>query len=193
MKLEEIKEIVKQTLSEKRFHHSECVMKRCIEIAEKLDYDMEIAAKVGIAHDIAKEIPPDEKIKYMEDNNIEIDEIERENTSLLHAKIGKDIAIKKFEFTEEMGQAIRAHTTGMINMSLLDKILFIADRTSEERGFPDIDLINKLLEKNIDEAVLYIMDKKIMLQIEKKATMHPDSIFARNYILREIMKNKGTN
>ena len=193
MKLEEIKEIVKQTLSEKRFHHCECVMKRCIEIAEKLDYDMEIAAKVGIAHDIAKEIPPEEKIKYMEDNNIEIDDIERDNTSLLHAKIGKDIAMKKFDFTEEMGQAIRAHTTGIVNMSLLDKILFIADRTSEERGFPDIDYINNLLEKNIDEAVLYIMDKKIQLQIEKRATMHPDSIFARNQLIINLNKSKCTN
>lgn len=186
MKLEEIKEVVKKSLSEKRFHHSECVMKRCIEIAVKLNYDTETAAKVGIAHDIAKEMLPEDKIKYAQDNNIRIDDIERENTSLLHAKIGEDIAIKKLGFTREMGQAIRAHTTGIPNMSLLDKILFIADRTSEERGFPDIPYINKLIEKNIDEAVLYIMDKKILLQIEKKATMHPDSVIARNYLLKTI-------
>ena len=184
MELEEINKIVKERLSEKRYHHCECVMKRCVEIAEKLNFDTEIAAKVGIAHDIAKEIPPEEKIKYAEKNNIKIDEIERENTSLLHAKIGEHIAINELGFTAEMGQAIRAHTTGIPNMSLLDKILFIADRTSIERGFPDIDYLNKLLENNIDEAVLYIIDKKIMLQIEKKATMHPDSIIARNYLLK---------
>lgn len=186
MKVEEIKQIVKDTLSEERFHHSECVMKRCIEIAVKLNFNTELAAKVGIAHDIAKEMTPEHKLKYVKENNIEIDEIERENTSLLHAKIGEDIAIKTLGFTREMGQAIRAHTTGIPNMSLLDKILFIADRTSEERGFPDIGYINSLLEKNIDEAVLYIMDKKIMLQIERKATMHPDSIIARNYLLKTI-------
>ena len=64
-------------------------------------------------------------------------------------------------------------------MTLIDKILFIADRTSKERGFADIDYLNSLLDESIDKAVLYIIDKKIMLQIEKKATMHPDSITAK--------------
>jgi len=184
MNLEQIIEIVKSRLSEKRFHHSKCVMERCIELAQKFEFDKEVVAKVGIAHDIAKEIPSEEKIKYAEKNNIEIDEIERENPTLLHAKIGADIAVKELRFTNEMGQAIRAHTTGIENMSMLDKILFIADRTSVERGFPDIEYLNSLLEEGIDKAVLYIIDKKIMLQIEKNAVMHPDSIIARNYLLK---------
>lgn len=71
-------------------------------------------------------------------------------------------------------------------MSILDKILFIADRTSRERGFSDIEYLNGLLEKNIDEAVLYIFDKKITLQIEKKAQMHPDTIIARNWLLKNM-------
>ena len=190
MELKEIAEIVKSRLSEKRFHHSKCVMDRMIELAEKFNVDTEIAAKVGIAHDIAKEIPSEEKLKYVKENNIKIDEIEMANPTLLHAKIGEHIAIKEFGFTPEMGQAIRAHTTGIINMSLLDKILFIADRTSIERNFPDIKYLNNLLEESIDEAVLYIIDKKIILQIEKKAQMHPDSIIARNYLLKQILDNR---
>lgn len=184
MELEEIIENVKKRLSEKRFYHSYCVMNRAVEIAKKIGYDENTVAKVGIAHDIAKEIPSEEKLKYIEKNNIKIDEIERENPTLLHAKIGADIAIKELGFTQEMGQAIRAHTTGIENMSVLDKILFIADRTSSERGFPDIEDLNKLLDESIDKAVLYIIDKKIILQIEKKATMHPNSIIARNYLIK---------
>ncbi len=184
MNLQEIYEIVKKELSEKRFFHSQCVMERCEEIAKKMNYDIETAKKVGIAHDIAKEIPNEEKLKYVEKNNIEIDEIERDNPTLLHAKIGADISIKKLGFTTEMANAISAHTTGRPNMRLLDKILFIADRTSRERGFPDIDYLNSLLEENIDKAVLYILDKKIMLQIEKKAPMHVDSVITRNWILK---------
>jgi len=188
MELEKIIEIVSKELSEKRFYHSKCVMERCIEIAKKFKFNEDIAAKVGIAHDIAKEMPSEEKIKYAEKNNIKIDEIEFENPTLLHAKIGSDIAIKELGFTEEMGQAIRAHTTGIPGMSMLDKILFIADRTSKERDFPDIEYLNNLLEENIDKAVLYIIDKKISLQIEKKAIMHPDSIIARNYIIKNELK-----
>lgn len=184
MELKEIEQIVQTKLSEKRFYHSQCVMERAKELAKKFGYDIEIAKKVGIAHDIAKEVPNEEKLKYVKENNIKIDEIECENPTLLHAKIGENIAIKELGFTEEMGQAIRAHTTGIPNMTLLDKILFIADRTSSERGFSDVDYLNKLLDESIDKAVLYIIDKKIMLQIEKKATIHPNSIIARNWILK---------
>lgn len=184
MNLEEIKKEVKSRLSEKRFSHSECVMERAMELAKKFNFDIETAGKVGIAHDIAKEIPNEEKIKYMEKNGMPIDDIEKENPGLLHAKIGEDIVIKELGFTKEMGQAIRAHTTGIPNMSILDKILFIADRTSKERGFEDIEYLNNLLDESIDKAVLYIIDKKIMLQIEKKASMHPDSIIARNWIIK---------
>lgn len=186
MELEEIIEIVKSKLSEKRFNHSLCVMKRCEEIATNLGYDIEKVKKVGISHDIAKELSSEEKLKYVDENNIEIDEMERENTTLLHAKIGADMTKKIFGFSEEMAQAILAHTTGIPNMDLLSKILFIADRTSSERNFPDINYLNSLLDKNIDEAVLYILDKKIQLQIEKKQTMHINTVITRN----ELLKNK---
>lgn len=184
MDLEQIQEVVKEHLSDKRFYHCKCVMERAKELAEKFGYDEEIAQKVGMAHDIAKEMSAEDKIIYAEKNNINIDLIERENPTLLHAKIGADISIKELGFTPEMGQAIRAHTTGIPDMTLLDKILFIADRTSSERGFSDIDYLNNLLDESIDKGVLYILDKKIMLQIEKKAAMHPDTIIARNYLIK---------
>jgi len=186
MELKKLEKIVKERLSEKRYYHSKCVMERCEELAKKLNIDVELAKKVGIAHDIAKELNSEEKLEYVKKNNIDIDKIEEENTGLLHAKIGADIAIKEFNFSEEMAEAIKAHTTGLPNMSLLSKILFIADRTSKERNFPDIELLNKLLEENLNKAVLYIIDKKIQLQIEKKQSMHPNSIIARNEILKNI-------
>lgn len=186
MELKEIQEYVKRNLSEKRYYHSKCVMERAIELGEEYDIDKGTIAKIGIAHDIAKEMVPDEKLKYVEENSIKIDETERENTTLLHAKIGKDIAIKKFGFSESMGQAIANHTTGNKNMDIYSKILFIADRTSKDRDFEDLEYLNKLIEENIDEAVLYILDKKIELQIKKRAPIHVNGIVARNYILNTM-------
>ena len=82
-----------------------------------------------------------------------------------------------------MGQAIANHTTGNKDMDLYSKILFIADRTSKDRNFEDLEYLNQLVEKNIDEAVLYILDKKIELQLKKRASIHVNGIIARNYIL----------
>lgn len=185
MKLEEIHEYVEKHLSEKRYYHSKCVMERCKEIAGKFGVDIETAQKVGIAHDIAKELPEDEKLEYCRKNNIEVDEIEKANPTLLHAKIGADMAKKYFEFDDSMARAIRAHTTGLPNMDMLAKVLFISDRTSKERNLPDIDYINELLEKGIDEAMLYILDEKIKLQLKKKNIMHVDTVITRNYLLGE--------
>lgn len=185
MKLQEIQEYVEKHLSEKRYYHSKCVMERCAEIAEKFGVDVETAKKVGIAHDVAKELPEDEKLEYCKKNNIEVDEIEKINPTLLHAKIGADMAKKYFGFNDSMSRAIRAHTTGLPNMDMLAKVLFISDRTSKERNLPDIDYINELLEKGIDEAMLYILDEKIKLQIKKKNIMHIDTIITRNYLLGE--------
>lgn len=186
MELEEIKQYIKKQLSEKRYNHSINVMERAKELAIKFGADLDTCAKIGLAHDIAKEIPEEEKIKYCIENNIEIDEIEKINTSLLHAKIGKDIAIKKFGFTESMGQAILNHTTGNKNMDLYSKILFISDRTSKDRNFEDLEYLKSLEDKGINEAVLYILDKKIELQIKKKAQIHLNGIIARNSLLEEM-------
>lgn len=186
MELNEIKKYIKNILSEKRYYHSTCVMERSKELATRYKADIEVAEKIGIAHDVAKEMTEEEKLKYVKENNIKIDDTEKVNTGLLHAKIGKDIAIKQFGFTENMGQAIANHTTGNKDMDIYSKILFIADRTSKDRNFEDLDYLNELVDKGIDEAVLYILDKKIELQIKKRAPIHINGIIARNNILLEI-------
>lgn len=186
MELEQIQKEVEKRLSEKRYYHSMCVMERCEEIARKFGFDVDTAKKVGISHDIAKELTDEEKLKYCEENNIEVDEIEKKNISLLHAKIGADMVKKLFGFSDEMCYAIKAHTTGLPQMDMLSKILFIADRTSKERGFPDIEYLNELLEKNINQAVLYILDKKIELQLKKQANMHINTVTTRNELLKEL-------
>lgn len=183
MDLDDIQKEIKNRLSEKRYYHSTCVMERCEELAKKFGVDIEIAKKVGISHDIAKELTDEEKIKYCEENNIEIDEIERKNISLLHAKIGADMVKKYFNFDDAMCMAIRAHTTGLPKMDMLSKILFISDRTSKDRNLPDIDYINELLETSLNKAILYILDQKIELQLKKQANIHINTIITRNELL----------
>jgi len=183
MELSEIEADVKNTLSETRYNHSKNVMDMCEKLAAHYNVDIETAKKVGIAHDIAKEMPEDEKIKYMEDNNIAIDEIEKIYTRLLHAKIGADIAVKKYGFTKEMADAIACHTTGRENMTMLDKILYIADETSLEREFEDVEYIRDLAFGNIDEAVIYFLEKVMKKMFTQKDLIHIDTVLARNSLL----------
>lgn len=182
---EVVDEFVKETLSEKRYFHSKCVMDRCVELAKIYGVDIEKAKYVGIAHDIAKEMSKDDKLKYVKDNEIEIDDVERVNVELLHPIIGADICMKKFGFSEDMVEAVRNHTTGRPNMDMLSKILFIGDVTSNDRKYGSIGNMIELANKDIDKAILENLDFTIKDIVEKGRILHLDTVRTRNWILRE--------
>lgn len=180
----EVYKIVKLRLSEYRLYHSECVAKRCIELADIYNVDKEAAGLVGIVHDIAKEMPNEEKIKYCKENYLEIDEIENENLGLLHAKIGANIAKKEFGFSEDLCSAIKYHTTGKANMSLLDKVLYVADMTSDDRKFDDKRYVWELGNRDLDECVKYILKVGITQRMEQNKKIHLNSVKALNYLMQ---------
>ena len=189
MDIEEIKDIVKNKLSEKRYKHSICVMEMCEKLAKIYNVDIEMAKRVGIVHDIAKEMPKEEMVSYCKQNNIQIDEIEMQNPGLLHGKIGADIAKKEFGFNEQMQNAIESHTTGKPNMDMLAKILFVADAISDDRDWADIPTLRKVANENIDEAIIQIINLIIQEQIEKNKLIHLDGIRTRNDLLKNKLKH----
>ncbi|MCI9247101.1 MAG: HD domain-containing protein [Clostridia bacterium] len=180
--IENIQAELKGILSEKRYQHSIGVMKKAEELAKQYGINTHIAALTGLAHDIGKEISNVEKIKYCKDHQIEIDEIEIHNVGLLHAKIGADIT-KKYGFTEEMQKAILYHTTGHLDMDLLAKIVFVADKIEENREYEGVENLRKLAMQDIEKCTLVILDHTIKKNIDKGVLIHPDGIFARNQLL----------
>lgn len=189
MDIEEIKSIVKNKLSEKRYKHSICVMEMCEKLAKTYNVDIEMAKRVGIVHDIAKEMPKEDMIKYCKENNIKIDEIEMQNPGLLHGKVGANISKKEFGFNEQMQNAIESHTTGKPNMDILAKILFVADAISDDRDWADIPTLRKVANENIDEAIIQIINLIIQEQIEKNKLIHLDGIRTRNELLKNKLKH----
>lgn len=184
MDLESIEKYVKEHLSEKRFFHSKCVMKKCEELAKIYNVNLDAAKEVGIAHDIAKELTDEEKLLYVKENNISIDSIEQHNIGLLHAKIGADIAKKVFGFSDDMCNAIKYHCTAKDNMTILEKILYIADWTGDDRTFENAIILKNVLEKSgIDTAILKALDMVIEEQLEKNKEIHINTINARNFLL----------
>lgn len=185
MDFESIKKEVEKTLSNKRYIHSCGVAKRAAELAKIYKEDEEKARLIGIAHDIAKEMSKEDALKYAEQNDIVFDEIEQKEPALWHSKIGADIACKKFGFDEKMKQAIIYHTIGNVNMNTMDKIIYLADKTEENRTYPDIEKARQLSEENIDLGVLYVAKKSILKALEKNSLIHPDTIALINKLILE--------
>ncbi len=186
MELEQIEKSVKEVLSEKRFYHSVCVMKRCEELAKYFNIDVEKAKKIGIAHDIAKEMSDEDKMEYVNKNNLIIDNVEKTNKGLLHAKIGAHICKEKFGFSEDMIKAIEAHTTGKENMDLLAKVLYMADATGDDRAWGDLEYVRNLILEDIDKAMLYMLDMIIKGNIDKGRLIQIDTILIRNQIMENM-------
>ena len=193
MEYQEIENDLKSILSEYRFTHSMGVAKKAVELAKIYGVDEEIARKVGIAHDVAKELTDEEMVEYAKANNIEIEQIEAVTPALLHGKIGADIASKKYGFTTDMVNAIKWHTTGRNNMSMLEKIIYVADKIEENRKGTrfDIEKSRELAVQDIDKALIFIMNELIKYNVKNEWLIHPETINARNYVL--LNKDKMVN
>lgn len=183
--IEKIKNDLKQTLSERRYIHSVGVMEMAEKLAIIYNADVETAKLAGLLHDIAKEMTEEEKLKYVEENNIEIDEVERINTSILHGKIGADIAKKKYGVNEQIQKAVEYHTTTDKEMDIIAKIVYVSDkielnRVSEEYN---IEYQRNLAYKDLDETIIYIINSNLKSLIEKGKLIHPKSIETRNSLI----------
>lgn len=183
--IEVIKNDLEEILSEKRYIHSIGVMEMAVELAKLYNADVETARIAGLLHDIAKEMTSEEKLQYVKENNIEISEIERINTPILHGIIGADIARKKYGVSEQIQKAIQYHTTTSPNMDIIAKIIYVADKVELNRKSEDYDVEyeRELAKKDLDETVIYIINSNIKSLINNGKLIEPESIETRNKLI----------
>ena len=132
---------------------------------------MKKAELAGLLHDCAKNMDNDKKIHICDKNNISYSSLEAENAFLLHGKVGAYIAKTKFGIEDEdILNAIIWHTTGRPGMSILEKIIFIADYIEPSRKpLPELDYIRKLAFEDLDMAMKAILVNIIKyLQLNNK-------------------------
>lgn len=155
-----IQEILQDDLDYDRYWHTISVAFTAAALAMRYHYDSPDRAEIaGLLHDCAKCIPEEDRIPLCEEYGIMLNEYEYRNTSLIHPKLGAEIAADKFGVLDrEIQDAIRTHTTGMPNMSLLQKIIYVADYIEPNREdiIPHIEDIQTLAFTDIDKAVCVI-------------------------------------
>ena len=181
--LELLKEEIKEKLTEKRYAHSIGVMEMCEKLGTQYGGDVKRAKLVGLVHDMAKEMTDEEMLEYVKKNKIKITETEKAIPQILHGKIAADLAKKKYDFDDEMCTAIACHTTGKENMTLLQKILFVADKTDETRKYEGAEELRSLAFESLDKAVIKNIDDTLKINIDKGKVIIEESIKTRNYLL----------
>jgi nicotinate-nucleotide adenylyltransferase len=187
MKITYINEKVKGMMTEERLIHTERTRDIALRIASCYDIDKEKVEITALLHDCAKEMPKDEMKIWMHKYNISLDEIEENEPGLWHQIVSAIIAEKDFGIKDqEILQAIRVHSTGDADMSLLAKIIYIADYIET---WPDEGIIQKAKE-DIDLTLREVMIKKINYIFSKSALLHPMSILGYNYISLRCIQNR---
>lgn len=169
-----IRKKLESALDAERFEHTLGVAKTAQFMACLYGEDPDKAYLAGLLHDCAKNIPHKDKIKLCRNNGIELSEVELENPSLIHAKAGIVIARDEYKVDDpDILEAIGSHTTGLPDMSLLQKIIFIADYI--EPGRPMRGGLNEIRFSAVNYSEEMALEKTIILIIENTLSYLKDS------------------
>ncbi|MGL4342970.1 MAG: nicotinate-nucleotide adenylyltransferase [Metamycoplasmataceae bacterium] len=173
-----IDQILKNTLTQERYIHSVNTAKFALSLAESLNYDKKKAYNAGLMHDIAKEWDKKNSKMFLKKyaNISEIDEYK------IHQECGYWL-LKKVFFSEdeEFNNAIRVHTSLSYNLSLLDKIVFMADKLCIGRKWTDIQMIRNLAHSNFDKAfsLVVIQNRNFIIQKNKELQKDQEIIYEK--------------
>ncbi len=150
---------LKKYMDEERFIHTQGVMYTACALAMCHNADINQARLAGLLHDCAKCIPNSKKLKICQKENIPVSAAEEASPDLLHAKLGVYISKEKYGVTDrEVRQAIRYHTTGRPEMTLLEKIIYIADYIEPGRDkAPNLPTVRRLAFQDLDETMYVIL------------------------------------
>ncbi len=183
----EFLEILKTKLLPQRLYHSICVAEKAKHLAEKYGADKEKAYTAGLIHDIMRYEPVEKMIELIEDDGQALSDSEKAITVTLHAIAGEVYLRKVLNVTdEEILSAVRWHTTGKENMSLFEKVIYVADLVSEDRCYPDVDDVRELAEKDLDKTCLRGLSFTIEDNAKKGKLIHTETVKAYNYFVERI-------
>ena len=190
-KITKIRRKMMTELDKDRYEHTLGVMYTAASLAMRYDEDIEKALIAGLLHDCAKCLSGDTKIKLCKKYHLNVSEVEKENPSLLHAKLGAFLAAKKYHIKDkDIINAIASHTTGCPHMSLLDKIIYIADYIEPGRKeLPNMAEVRKLAFTDIDACLYRIL--KDSLEYLTGMNVPIDPMTEKTYLYYKKKREEG--
>ena len=184
--IETLQQHVQKRLSPKRFTHTMGVVDMAKRLAVHYGADKKRATVAALLHDVMKESSLRDMQAIVGEAQIPVDEEMLRNGALLHGPAGSAYAQLRLQIEDtSICEAIRVHTMGSTHMSLLDKIIFLADYIEPNRDFPGVEELRALAFQDIDEAVICAYDGTIRHLLDQGLTIHVQTIQGRNSLVRE--------
>ena len=192
MTFEQYEQEVKRHLTQGRFYHSQCVAAEAEKLARRYGADPEKARLCGILHDVMKDTPPQEQLKILEKSGIILTVAQRRNRKLWHALSGAAYLRDALGIADqEILGAVECHTSGKGGMSLLDKVLFVADYISADRDYPGVVELRVTAYRSLEEAMVEGIRFTVDELMGQELPVAAESIEAYNDAIITLQEQKG--
>lgn len=190
MKLDELVERTRSQMPSRRWEHTQGVRQSAVELARRYGGDPERADLAALLHDYCKYWPVEQQIETYRRLSLP-DEVLDYDPQLLHGPLAAEIARSELGVNDpEVLDAIRYHTSGRAGMTLLDKIVCLADYIEPGRDFPEVARMRELAVVSLDESLLAGFDSTIQFLLNKGKKIYPLTLQARNALLDELKRNR---
>ena len=184
--LDQLRPVALSYLKAKRVAHVLGVEEEAVRLAEKYGADVEKARFAALLHDCTKRLEPEEHYALCRKYGVALDEAERAAPKLLHAKTGAAIARAVFGVDGGVYDAIRYHTTGRAEMTVLEKVVYLADYIEPNRSFEGVDTLRAAVYEDIDKGLELGLRMSIEEIEERGGPVHGDTREAHAYIRAQI-------
>ena len=186
----DIRSRLSRILKKRRLSHTMLTACEAVKLACRYGADPKKARLAAVLHDCVK-LPNKELIAFCEQNCYDLTDDERENPYLIHARLGAVLAEQDYGVADpEVLMAIRNHTLGRVGMSMLEKIIYVADKIEPSRDYEGLDEIRELAYKDIDGAMLLVMQHSAEYTAASGRAVNPSTASVMEYLQNEINNNK---
>ncbi|MFP5113678.1 bis(5'-nucleosyl)-tetraphosphatase (symmetrical) YqeK [Bacillaceae bacterium C204] len=178
--------LVKEQLTDHRYQHTLGVMETAIALARQYGGDEQKAELAAIFHDYAKFRPKEEMKEIIAKQGFPKDLLHF-NSELWHAPAGTYLVEKEAGIKDrEVLDAIRYHTSGRLGMTLLEKIIYLADYIEPGRHFPGVEEVREMAKENLDKALIMAIKNTIIFLLKKNQTVYPDTFYTYNDLIEKL-------
>ncbi|MFP7375995.1 bis(5'-nucleosyl)-tetraphosphatase (symmetrical) YqeK [Bacillus paralicheniformis] len=185
MKREEALACVQEQLTEQRYIHTVGVMETAVKLAERFGADVKKAEIAAIFHDYAKFRPKEEMKQIILNGGGRLEVLDFHH-ELWHAPAGAALVKTEVGITDEdILSAIRFHTSGRPNMTLLEKVIYVADYIEPGRRFPGVEEVRTLAEEDLDLALIQALKNTMTFLISKNQAVYPETVATYNALVND--------
>jgi predicted HD superfamily hydrolase involved in NAD metabolism len=178
--------LVKVQLTDHRYQHTLGVMETAITLAKQYGADEKKAETAAIFHDYAKFRSKDEMKEIIVTKGY-TQELLAFNAELWHAPVGAYLVEKEAGITDlEVLDAIRYHTSGRPGMTLLEKIIYLADYIEPGRHFPGVDEVREMAKENLDKALIKAVQNTVLFLMKKNQMVYPETFYMYNDLINKL-------